>query len=202
MPTKVLSHFKKNDPALHAAIRSLGDDFTAGPHEDKDLFASLCRIVVGQQLSGKAAQALWKKFTALFPNKKPTAKKVLEMSEAQLRSSGISYSKVHSIQDLSQRIAERSLRLSALRSADEDTAREQLLAVRGIGPWSCDMFLMFSLGKEDVFAPGDLGLRKSIKNIYGHKKLPDIETVETLAEKWSPYRTYAACALWRVLDNQ
>lgn len=202
MPKKVLTHFKKNDPILHSAIISFNSDLRDGPQTKKDLFVSLCRTIVGQQLSGKAAHAIWNKFRLLFPRNKPSAKHILSLSDTQLRASGISFAKIRSLQDLSERVVNRSLRLHELRNAPEEIARQQLQEVRGIGPWSCEMFLMFALGREDVFSAGDLGLKKGIQKIYGYNTLPNPETVEELAENWRPYRTYAACVIWSILDNQ
>ena len=202
MPKKVLAHFKKHDPVLYRAIVDCEKPMRAGPEVKTDLFASLCRIIVGQQLSGKAADAIWQKFRSLFPRKKPTAKAILSMSDAELRASGISYAKIASVKDLSDRVADKSLSLSRLRTMREDDARKELLRVRGIGPWSCEMFLMFSLGHEDVFSPGDLGLQKGIQKVYELDTLPSTEAMQQLSARWSPYRTYAACALWHILDNR
>jgi DNA-3-methyladenine glycosylase II len=202
MPKHVLSHFKKKDTTLYKAIVAFEGDIRGGPKEQKDLFASLCRIIVGQQLSGKAAGAIWEKFRALFPRKKPTAVTLLQLTVVELRDSGLSYAKIRALQDLSTRVASHSLRLHALRNTTEHEAREQLLVVMGIGPWSAEMFLMFALGHEDIFSPNDLGLKKGIQKIYGHDTLPEVEAIAELSQKWSPYRTYAASAIWSILDNQ
>ncbi|QSH39101.1 DNA-3-methyladenine glycosylase 2 family protein [Candidatus Kaiserbacteria bacterium] len=202
MPKKVLTHFKKHDSVLYQAIQQFEGELRGGPEIKKDLFSSLCRTIVGQQLSGKAAYAIWNKFRVLFPHKKPTAAYMLTLNEVQLRESGISFAKIRSIQDLSERVSSRSLRLNTLRTLSVDDAKIALQEVKGIGPWSSEMFLMFALGHEDIFSVGDLGLRKGIQKIYGHTTLPSVEEMEELAQNWSPYRTYAACAIWSILDNQ
>lgn len=202
MPKKVLNHFEKNDPILYEAIISFEGDLRDGPEVKSDLFASLCRTIVGQQLSGKVARSIWEKFRTLFPRKKPTAAHILKLSDIHMRESGLSFAKIRALQDLSERVASRSLRLAPLRNAAEHEAREQLLAVKGVGPWSAEMFLMFALGHEDVFSPGDLGLQKGIQKIYAHNELQSAELIEELSQNWSPYRTYAACAIWSILDNQ
>ncbi|MAZ67447.1 DNA-3-methyladenine glycosidase [bacterium] len=202
MPQKVLNHFRKHDPVLYGAIISFEGGLRGGPEVKSDLFGSLCRTIVGQQLSGKAARSIWERFRSLFPRRKPTAAHILKLSDIHMRESGLSFAKIRSLQDLSERVASRSLRLAPLRTAAEYEAREQLLAVKGIGPWSADMFLMFALGHEDIFSPGDLGLKKGIQKIYGHSDLPSVEVIEELSQHWSPYRTYAACAIWSILDNQ
>ena len=202
MLKKVLTHFKKSDPILYAAILSFEGDLRSGPQIKKDLFSSLCRTIVGQQLSGKAASSIWTKFSALFPRNKPSAVQILKMNDMRLRESGISFAKIRAIRDLSERVSNRSLRLPSLHKKTGEEAREQLQAVIGIGPWSSEIFLMFALGHEDVFAAGDLGLQKGIQKIYKLKTLPDKKKIESLSKKWSPYRTYAACAIWSILDNQ
>ncbi len=202
MNIKVLNHFKKSDPKLYAAIRAFKGDLRDGPQVQKDLFASLCRTIVGQQLSGKAAASIWNKFRALFPRNKPSATAILKMNDTKLRESGISFAKIRSVRDLSARVRARSLRLSSLHKKTDEEAREELQKVIGIGPWSSEMFLMFALGHEDVFSSGDLGLQKGIQKIYKLKSLPNKKKIESLSKKWSPYRTYAATTIWSILDNQ
>ncbi len=202
MKTKVLNHFKKNDPKLYTAIRAFKGNLRDGPQVQKDLFASLCRTIVGQQLSGNAANSIWRKFSSLFPRKKPRPCNIITCNDVTLRESGLSFAKIRSIRDLSERISNRSLKLPSLRKKTSEEAREALQEVIGIGPWSSEIFLMFSLGHEDMFPLGDLGLQKGIQKIYKLRTLPDKKKIESLSKKWSPYRTYAACAIWSILDNQ
>ncbi|MBL4644505.1 MAG: hypothetical protein JKX80_01425, partial [Candidatus Pacebacteria bacterium] len=114
MLKKVLTHFKKSDPILYAAILSFEGDLRSGPLIKKDLFSSLYRTIVGQQLSGKAASSIWTKFSALFPRNKPSAVQILKMNDMRLRESGISFAKIRAIRDLSERVSNRSLRLPSL----------------------------------------------------------------------------------------
>jgi len=202
MPKHVLTHLKTNDPVLYKALSRAAHSDTLTPSAQSDLFSSLCRIIVGQQLSGKAAGAIWKKFRALFPRNRPTAKAILSCSENELRASGISFAKVRSVKDLSEKVARQEIVLSRLRYAPEDDVHKVLQTVVGVGPWTCEMFLMFSLGREDVFSPGDLGLRKGMQKVYGFSELPDAALAERVARAWRPYRTYASCALWHILDNR
>jgi len=202
MPKHVLAHLQTHDPMLYEALSHAEHSDTLTPSVQKDLFASLCRIIVGQQLSGKAADAIWKKFRAPFPRNRPTAKAILARTEDELRASGISFAKVRSVKDLSEKVARREIVLSRLRHTPENDVRKVLQTVVGIGPWTCEMFLMFSLGREDVFSPGDLGLRKGMKKVYGFSELPDTALAERISHTWRPYRTYASCALWHILDNR
>tara|TARA_B100000745_G_scaffold300606_1_gene255908 strand:- start:9225 stop:9833 length:609 start_codon:yes stop_codon:yes gene_type:complete len=202
MPQKVLAHLKKNDPVLHQAILACGACSYGGPETKTDLFSSLCRIIIAQQLSGKAATSLWRKFKNLFPRRKPSAKMIFEMTAKELRASGISFAKIRALKDLSEKVLNRTLKLNALKNSHEEIVRTELQKVIGIGPWTSDMFLMFALGNEDIFSPGDLGLRKGIQKVYGLDTLPSAAYMKGLSFHWSPYKTYAACALWFIVDNQ
>ena len=197
---KVLTHFKKTDPKLYKAIVDFKGKFSDGPTSQKELFSSLCRIIAGQQLSGKAADSIWNKFRKTFPNNKPTAKGILKRTDEELRETGFSYAKIRSLKDLSRKIS--NSQLESLRDEDEEIVREKLQEVIGIGPWTSEMFIMFSLGNEDVFSPGDLGLKKGIQKIYKLKEMPTPLKLEKMSKKWSPYRTYASCAIWNILDNR
>ncbi len=202
MPKKVLTHFKKNDPLLYEAIIAFDKPFRDEPEKKADLFASLCRTIAGQQLSGSAADSIWNRFRTLFPKNKPTARRILNLSKDELRAVGFSYAKIRALYDLSEKVSTRTLSLGALRTANESHIGEQLQKIIGVGPWTTEMFLMFALGREDVFSTGDLGLKKGIAKIYSLKTLPTPEEMEDLSQKWRPYRTYAACAIWTILDNR
>lgn len=195
----VTNHFKRVDPILYRAIH--GDDWYVLKHPH-DRFTGLCRIIIGQQLSTKAARSIFEKFIAQFPRKRPTPERVLAISENELRACGLSRAKCRSLFALAKSIHERSLPLHRLHTlADEDVAAH-LIGIRGIGRWSAEMFLMFYLGREDVFSPGDLGLRSAIKQLYRKRRLPTPHEAETLARRWSPYRSYACRILWQSLDGK
>jgi 3-methyladenine DNA glycosylase/8-oxoguanine DNA glycosylase len=194
----VRKHFKKNDPVLYAAIKSDNWHTLTRTH---DRFAGLCRIVVGQQVSTKAAASIYQKFAALFPRKKPTAKGVLKLSEEELRSAGLSRSKALSILDIAKRVESKELDLKNIGSKNNEEVIKMLIEARGIGPWSAEMFLIFYLGREDVFSPGDYGLRVAIMKLYKKRTLPTPEASKKHALKWAPYRSYACLILWESLDN-
>ena len=166
-----------------------------------DHFTGLCRIITSQQVSTKAAAAIFERFCGLFPHKKPTAVKVLALSEQELRSAGLSSSKINSIRDLARHIAEKELDLKNIEKREDEEIRASLIKVKGIGPWSAEMFLIFYLGREDIFSPGDLGLRTAIMKLYRKKKLPSPEASAKMARRWSPYRSYACRILWESLNN-
>lgn len=194
----VIQHFKKVDPVLHAAIN--GEDWKTLTRIH-DHFMGLCRIIVGQQVSTKAAQSIFNKFCTLFSRKKPTAKRALQLTVVKLQSAGLSRSKAAAIHDLAQHIVDKKLHLKKFAQMGNDEIVTELVKVRGIGPWSAEMFLIFYLGREDVFSPGDLGLRTAIMKLYKKRALPSPEAATKLAECWSPYRSYACKILWDTLNN-
>jgi len=195
---KAAAHFKKTDPILFKAIKSTKWQVL---HRDTDLFAGLCRIVCGQQVSTKAAAAIYARFASLFSHNTPTPKKALTRTPEELKSAGLSRSKALSILDIAAKVNERSIDLQKIDTLTDAEVKEMLIAARGIGPWSAEMFLIFHLGREDVFSAGDYGLLVAIMRLYKKRKLPTREAAEKLARTWAPYRSYACRILWETLDN-
>lgn len=199
MTKDALSHFRVVDPILYSAAQTITLDEPSFRSSDR-YFVSLCSEIIGQQLSSKVADVLFDRFEKFFPKRNVTPKRVLGISEETLRGTGMSWSKTRFIRDLAQQVIAKSVRLETLSSlADADVIRE-LTRVKGIGPWTAEMFLMFSLGREDVFSYGDLGLRNAMKKLYGFKKDPIVKQMEKIVNKWKPYRTYAARILWKSLE--
>ena len=197
MNKTIWAHFKSVDPRLFAILEKIELDELK---KSQDFFASLCREIIGQQLSGKAADAILKRVQETLPGKKFTPEAVLAVSKERLRAAGPSWAKVDFLKNLANKVMSNELNLDLLDNLDDMEVIKQLTQVKGIGPWTAEMFLMFSLGREDVFSHGDLGLRKAIKRLYRFKKEPTRVQIDKIARKWSPYRTYACCLLWRSLD--
>lgn len=200
MEPKIANYFKKVDPRLYAALQEIPDWSELSPTKNSNHFKRLCRIIIGQQLSGSAANSIWNRFEVLFLNKRVSAKRTLEYTDTQLRNTGMAYAKVRAIRDLATKVATREINLKKMEKVGIDEVRTELIAVRGVGPWTIEMFLMFSLGYEDLFSYGDLGLRKGVQKIYKLKNKPTDGQLDRITKKWSPYRTYAARILWRYLD--
>lgn len=197
MDSKVIKHFKKADPILYEFI-ALIEPIAPFSQKNSDLyFEELCDSIVSQQLSGKAAATIFNRFKELFPKEKVTPKAVLKLSDEKLRSVGLSGAKTKYIKDLAQKVESGELDLSKLTSLSDDEIIEELIKVKGIGRWTVEMFLIFTLGREDVFSIGDLGLRNGLKKVYGEKTADEIEEI---IKKWAPFRSYASRILWRVLD--
>ena len=161
---------------------------------------SLCREIAGQQLAGRAADAIFNRFVNLFPNKEVNALKILKIPEQTLRKSGMSWAKVRAIKDLALKTKNKEVVLEKLGKIEDKDVILELTKVKGIGTWTAEMFLMFSLGREDVYSFKDLGLRKAIEKAYKINDLTEVKANE-ISLRWSPFRTYACQILWRSLER-
>lgn len=162
-------------------------------------FESLVSAIVGQQLSNKVVEILWKRVVLLL-DQKVTPERVIETGEEDLRRIGISYGKIGYIKNLSRAVLEQSLNLSGFDEMEDEAIIQQLTAVKGIGRWTAEMFLIFSLGRADVFSVGDGGLQRSVQKMYRSEDCLDKKELLKISSKWSPYRTYASLYLWKSLD--
>lgn len=198
---KVIEHFRAADPILFSAIQKFAPLEPLRPRQPSQYFENLCREIIHQQLSSKAGNTIYSRVIELFPKKCLTPEAVLEIPEETLRSAGPSRTKVSSIKDLAQKVLAREVALKTIDSLDDEGVIEELITVKGIGRWTAEMFLMFSLGREDVFSYGDLGLNKAIKTLYKFTDTPRREDVEPIVTKWSPYRSYACLTLWNAADS-
>lgn len=195
-----LKHFKKVDPVLHRAAREVERHLKARPavRGSDRLFASLAESVVSQQLSVKASDTIWKRLEDACGGA-VTPESIRSTYLPKMRKAGLSAAKAKTLKELAKAVSN-GLDLPALRKKTQAEAEEILTAVWGIGPWTTEMFLMFALGHPDIFSARDLGLVRSMETLYGLKKNPPREKLETIALAWSPYRTLACRILWRVRD--
>jgi DNA-3-methyladenine glycosylase II len=168
----------------------------------REYFSRLSRAILGQQISTKAAAAIYGRFLGLMGDP-PGPAAVLALSDEALRGVGLSGAKVRSVRDLAERALDGRLDLVHLETLSDDAIVEQLVAVRGIGRWTAEMFLMFSLGRPDVLAADDLGIQVGIQRLYGWEKRPTPTVVRQFAEEggWHPYATEACFQLWESLHN-
>mgnify|MGYP001250440171 FL=1 len=165
-------------------------------------YESLIRSIVYQQLSGKAASIIYERFLDLFVfDIYPEPKDILAVSIETLRSSGLSYQKVNYIRDLSEKWQDGTMNLTDIDSMTDEEISSELIKVKGIGQWTADMFLMFTLGRPDVFPFGDLGIQKGVMNLTNMNRLPTQKEMERKTKKWQPYRTVAAWYLWKLVDG-
>jgi DNA-3-methyladenine glycosylase II len=189
-----IQHLQAADPVMRKVIEQVGP---CTIRLESNRFRSLVRAVVAQQISTKAARSIQARLEALLAPGKVTAEAIVRLAPEELRGAGLSPQKVTYVRDLADKVLAKQVRLSQLgRLSDEDVIA-QLVQVKGIGVWTAQMFLIFSLGRPDVFAHADLGIRMAQRNLYGLPELPDKETSHRLAEPWRPYASVASWYCWR-----
>lgn len=197
-----LKHFKKHDPVLHGAALPHLNAFSvrvSPKHTNDQLFAKLAASVVSQQLATKAAESIWKRVVAVCGGK-VTHTSVLKTPLPRLRSAGLSAAKAKTLKELASAVRD-GLKLTTLRTLSQEDATARLTTIWGIGPWTAEMFLMFALGRPDIFSARDLGLVRSMETLYGFPRGVALIELEKHAERWSPYRTYACLVLWQARDQ-
>ena len=194
-----ISHLRAVDPVLGDLMARCGP-CTLEPG-DTDAFVTLCRAIISQQLSGRAASTITERLESLFDGAMLTPEGILATPDETLRGLGLSRQKQASLKDLANKTSDGSLQLTVLSALSDDDVTRQLTQVRGIGVWTAEMFLIFFLGRLDVFPVGDLGIRKAIQRVYGYKKMPAVSTMHRHARKWVPYRTIATWYLWESYDG-
>lgn len=193
-----LKHFKKVDPHFHQATKHVHIQLPPkldGKRTRAALFSSLVSIVVSQQLGVQAADAIFVRVQKVCG--KITPETVLKASEKDLAAAGLSGAKIKTIKAIAKAVQDGSLDLLSLKSISEAEAAAKLTSIWGLGPWSAEMFMMFALGRSDVFSAGDLGLVRAIEAIFELPKGAPREQLLKIAEKWAPHRTYACLLLWR-----
>lgn len=190
----------KADPILAPVITKFGK-CPIRPH--REYYRALTGEIIGQQLSVKAAASIRARFEALFGDTFPEPAAILQKSVEELRTVGLSQSKANYIRDLAQHIVEGKVRFDHLDDLTNDAVIKELTDVKGIGEWTVHMFLMFCMGRSDILAYGDLGIRNAIKKLYGLPSPPMPQEVQAIAaaRHWHPYETIACWYLWESLEN-
>jgi 3-methyladenine DNA glycosylase/8-oxoguanine DNA glycosylase len=194
-----VEHVARRDPTMRRFIRR------AGPMELRvsrgvDVFSALASSILYQQLAGKAAAAIHARFLALFDGH-PTPEAVLGMPADRLRGVGLSGNKAAAIKDLASKVVDGTVPTDGWSKLSDDQIVERLSAVRGIGRWTAEMFLIFDLRRLDVWPVDDYGIRKGYASIYGLQDLPKPKELQPLGERFRPYRTIAAWYCWRAVDT-
>jgi DNA-3-methyladenine glycosylase II len=190
---KVLRKLMEEQGPIHPEIDRRGSR--------SDPYEALARAIVGQQLSTKAAASIWSRLIDLFDGRTPTPEELLRKRATTLRKAGLSNAKVAFLRDLAAQVKDGRLDLAHLASLSDEDIVAELVAVKGIGLWTAEMFLIFHLGRPDVVSAGDLGIRRAVQIAYGLDELPGPEEMERISEAWRPHRTLACLYLWRSLDN-
>ncbi len=196
-----LQHLKK-DRKLKPLIEQVG---TLKYRKDLDLYQSLLRSIVSQQLSVKAAATIWQRFLTLFKNSYPDPKLLLKLKDERLRAAGLSYQKGGYLKNIARFSIEETLDYQQLRKLSDDELIDYLVQIKGVGRWTVEMILMFSLQRHDVLPLDDLGIQNGMKNLYNIQHTTKKELLlemERIAENWRPCRTLACLYIWRYKDNK
>jgi O-6-methylguanine DNA methyltransferase len=199
--SKILPYLKQQDPILGAWIEQLGS-CGLQPERGHSVFAALTRAIIYQQLHGKAAATILKRLMDLFPDRDfPGPEALLQRSEADLLGVGLSRNKLRSIQDLAtQVLAQRIPSFEELDTWSDAQIVERLCLVRGIGPWTAEMLLIFNLGRRDVLPVSDLGVRKGYQKLFRKREMPSADQLLRHGEAWRPFRSIVAWYLWRAAE--
>jgi DNA-3-methyladenine glycosylase II len=191
-----IEFLRKKDKKLAAVIKRVGP---LNYRSQRTGFAALVKIIVGQQLSGTVAEAIYKKLCRKAGGSRVSLAAVRRLDDAALRSAGLSNAKVRAVRDLVDKIDSGLLTIRNFNRMTDDEIAAAITQVKGLGPWSAQMYLMFVLQRLDVFAVGDLGIQKALSNLYGlDRKSADFES---FGDRWKPYRTIACWYLWASTDN-
>jgi DNA-3-methyladenine glycosylase II len=200
---KAVDALRQADPVMERLIEEHGALVRRDLKRERpgDAYGALLRSIVGQQLSTKAASTIYGRMLELFGGHAPTPKQLLKADPDKIRAAGLSRPKIAYLRDLAQHVEEGTLELERLPDLPDEEVAAQLTAIKGLGQWTADMFLMFHLGRPDVLPVGDQGIRRAVKVEYRLRKFPDPKRLEKLARPWRPYRTLACLYLWSSLDN-
>jgi DNA-3-methyladenine glycosylase II len=167
-----------------------------------DAYGALLRSIVGQQLSTKAARTIYERVAALYGGETPTPQQIIDTDPDDLRAAGLSRAKAAYLRSLAEHVIDGELPIDQLAELPDEEVYEVLTAVKGLGRWTVDMFMIFHLGRPDVLPVGDLGIRKGMQIQYGLDELPKADEMERIAEPWRPHRSLASLYLWESLDNR
>ncbi len=188
----------KKDPKLAKIMKLVGEYQI---RTSRNYYESLVEAIITQQLAGSAAKAISNRFRSLYGKSFPKPIDVINTSDSKLRKTGLSRMKIEYIKELSKAIESKKLKMRSLSKLSDEKIVEQLTQIKGIGRWTAEMFLIFSLGRMDVLPVGDLGLRKGVQLLNSSSELPNAAEIEELAEKWRPYRTVATWYIWKSLKT-
>lgn len=201
---RAFEHLSGCDPVLGALVTAHGplDEEERRRGRPEDAYGALLRAIVGQQLSVKAARTIYDRLCALYGDRTPTPRELIDTDPEELRAVGLSRAKAAYLRDLAEHVEDGELDLDRLPELPDDEVSQQLIAIKGLGRWTVDMFLMFHLGRPDVLPVGDLGIRRAVQVAYGLEELPAPAELVRIAELWRPHRTLACLYLWASLDNE
>lgn len=194
-----IDFLKKTDPILNQIIQQVGP---LQLERQNTYFLSLVKAIIYQQLAGKAAESIFNRFQELYEGRSPEPVDILSTADEKFRAAGLSKQKLSYLKDLALKFSDGTLAQKRWNRMSDEEIIQHLIQIKGIGRWTAEMFLIFSLGRLDVLPVDDLGLRKAAQKAYQLQELPQAETIKKLAEPWKPYRTVATLYLWRSLHRK
>lgn len=201
LPEGVLLRLSYADPALGQVIRRVGP-CTLASRETENPLETLVHSIISQQISGRAATTIYQRFLSIFPvNSTLNASDILDVEDTRLRACGLSGQKVTYLKSLCERISCHQLNLEILADLGDEEIIQQLIQVKGLGRWSAQMFLIFHLGRLDIWPSDDLGVRKGLTQILARDTLIQAAEARGYGERYRPYRSIAAWYLWRAIDE-
>jgi DNA-3-methyladenine glycosylase II len=195
----VKAHFAKVDPKIAAVLETIIITEWFDDNPSPDHFYNLTRNIIYQQLAGKAASTIFGRFKDLVGDINP--ENVIKFEDQSFRDVGLSFAKAKYVKDLAAKVIAKELNLSTITDLDNESVIKELTKVKGIGRWTAEMFLLFTLHRENVFSFGDLGLKNGLTKLYGIENPTDSQIQEIIG-KWSPYESYGSICLWHHLDNR
>ena len=203
-PANPIAHLRAADPTLRQIIDSVDPArmVDSGDGRPDDHYGSLVRAIVGQQLSTKAARTIYWRLCDRFGGRTPTPREIIAEDHEQLRAVGLSNAKAEYLRSLAEHVVSGRIELERLDELTDEQIIDELVAVKGLGVWTAQMFLMFQLRRPDVLPIGDLGIRRAVQFHYELAELPPRALLEQIAEPWRPHRTLACRYLWKSLDNE
>ncbi|MEX2054276.1 MAG: DNA-3-methyladenine glycosylase [Candidatus Colwellbacteria bacterium] len=201
MDQKAINHLKKDKVMARLIKECTLKDWPKVNHAPQFLFSETIETILGQQLSGKAADTIIGRFKDIYGGKHPTPEQLLKTPNQKIRNCGTSWSKVSYIKNVARAVKGKELDLKKITSLSDDEIRAELLKIKGVGNWTAEMILMFTLRRPDIFSTGDMGLQNAMFKHYKVKK-GDLGKMEKIAHSWRPYRSLACRYLWKSLDNR
>ena len=194
-------HLGAHDPTLQPVIERYGTPDLV-PHTD--YYRELVESIIGQQLSVKAAASIRRRFVGLFGDSFPAPQAILEKTQEELRTAGLSWAKAKYVQDLARHVAEGSVAFDKIGRQSNGEIIAELIDIKGVGEWTVHMFLIFCVGRLDILPVGDLGIKNGVRALYGFDSLPTPAQITELADQnhWHPYESVASWYIWASLDNK
>lgn len=196
--SKVKKHFAKADPKILGVLATVNLTDWFEDRSSDDHFYNLTRNIIYQQLAGKAASTIFSRFTDLVGDIK--AENVATFADQSFRDVGLSWAKARYVKDLAAKVINGEVVLSNLETLDNESVVAELTKVKGIGRWTAEMFLLFTLHREDIFSYGDLGLKNGLAKLYGIDQ-PSTDQIKGIVSHWTPYESYGSICLWHYLDS-